>query len=129
MVPEADGTVSLGAWLRGPRAQFATRPGRVLDVVCKAPLSSPDPYRDDRESLLAENRRLRRRLVLRRRRRLWPALVALVAYGALLIGVGDWLHGQSEVKYWIAIALLLGALGASVLFAVNMMRGFTDQGD
>ncbi len=91
-------------------------------------MSNLGPYRDDREQLLAENRRLRRALATARRARIWPALASLAAYGIELVALRDWMHGNSEVRYWLAVLLLGGTLSVTVLFAVAHVLYIRRQG-
>ena len=72
------------------------------------------PFRDEKESLRAENERLHAELAKQRARRvprvgIAIALVAVVAAVALQ----PWLNG-SDVRFWAAVAIL----GALVLAAV-----------
>jgi hypothetical protein len=95
-------------------------------------VTNPGPYRDERESLLAENRRLRLKLAESRRLRLWPgaaAIAALAGYGVGLVALSDWFHGPSALRYWIAVVVLVGSLAASVGFAIALVRGGRKRGD
>lgn len=86
-------------------------------------VSDVDPYRDDRPSLVAENERLRRELARSRRRRAWPAVVALAVYVLLLTELRQWLNGTDPVRYWVALGALIAALGVSVGFAIRLFFG------
>jgi hypothetical protein len=81
------------------------------------------PYRDDRESLIAENASLRRELARLRRRRAWPALASLATYLLILTELRDWLNGTDPVRYWLAILSLVIALGASATGAIHLIVG------
>jgi hypothetical protein len=76
------------------------------------------PYRDELESLRAENARLRAELSRRRQAR--PALAfALVALdvGAVFV-VKPWLNGADDARFWAGLGLVLAlaiAAGASAL--------------
>lgn len=81
-------------------------------------MSEHDPYRDDRNTLVAENERLRHELARLRRRRLFFG--ARVALGALLVGV--------NVTAFVALPGLLNArddgrvyLGAMLAFVVVVL--------
>ena len=92
-------------------------------------MSDPGPYRDDRDSLLAENRRLRRQLAVHPRVRAWPALAALAVYAVALVTLADWLHAGSALRYWVAVAILIGSLVAAAGFGLRILRGNRRRGD
>jgi hypothetical protein len=87
---------------------------------------APAPYRDERQSLLAENARLNREIARRRRRRVWPAVASIGAYVVLLTQLRDWLNGTDPVRYWIALLSLIVALGAGAASVVVYIFGGRD---
>lgn len=74
-------------------------------------------YRDEKESLRAENERLKAELAEKRARRVPRAAIAIavVALGAFVL-LQDWLNG-SDTRFWSAVAILAALVGAA-LFAV-----------
>jgi alpha-beta hydrolase superfamily lysophospholipase len=76
-------------------------------------MSGPSPYRDETDSLRAENARLRAKLARRKTnlQRLPFVLVAL-DFGAV-VALRPWLNGGSDAKFWLALGVLVTiALGA-----------------
>jgi hypothetical protein len=72
-------------------------------------------YRDEKDSLRAENERLRVALEGKRPRRPWVAMgLALIAVAALVLLL-PWLNGTDE-RFWGALAIL-GVLGGGAVFA------------
>ena len=74
------------------------------------------PFRDEKESLRAENARLRQALKTRiRPRRPLAALVMVAAdFGAVVV-LRPWLNASDDLHFWLAITVL-SALGALALF-------------
>lgn len=73
-------------------------------------------YRDEKESLRAENERLRASAGQGRRRRPWVAVVLGVVTVVALFLLQPWLNG-ADSRFWGAAAIL-GVLALSTLFAV-----------
>jgi hypothetical protein len=66
------------------------------------------PYRDENESLRAEIARLRAELDARKAPRLGPAFaLAAAEFGAIVL-LRPWLNGGSDLRFWIALALVVG---------------------
>jgi hypothetical protein len=76
-------------------------------------------YRDEKESLRAENERLKEKLAERRRRGVpWVAVVlALTAVGAFFL-MQSWLNG-SDIRFWAALGILLVLAGGAVFAAIR----------
>jgi len=76
-------------------------------------------YRDEKESLRAENERLKEKLAEKRRRGVpWAAVVlALFAVGAFFL-LQPWLNG-SDIRFWAALGILLLLAGGAVFAAVR----------
>jgi hypothetical protein len=81
----------------------------------------PSPYRDDRAALLDEIERLKRG-----RRRAWKPRVALALLAAHLVLRGsltEWLNGQSDGRFWLAVVVVYGPLvGAGIVLAIWALR-------
>lgn len=75
------------------------------------------PYRDENESLRAENERLRDELGSGRRVRVLPAVALLAVDGAAFVFLRPWLNEGSDVKFWSAIAVLVVIAGLAVASA------------
>ena len=75
------------------------------------------PYRDENETLRAENARLRGKLAPRRGRRGVPALLLGLDFVAV-IALRPWLNGASDAKFWAALAIVLGLGAAAILSAL-----------
>lgn len=73
-------------------------------------------YRDEKESLRAENERLRASLGQGNRRRPWVAVVLGVCTIVAMVLLQPWLNG-ADARFWGAVAIL-GVLALSTLFAV-----------
>lgn len=73
-------------------------------------------YRDEKESLRAENERLRTELAGQRRRRPpWIAIALALSDVVAFFVLHPWLNG-SDVRFWAAIAIL-AVLAIAALFA------------
>lgn len=81
-----------------------------------------DPYRDELESLRAENARLRRELGARRvvSGRL-AALLVLTEAGAV-IALRPWLNGASDVGFWGSAVILTAIAGAAAAAAWGIRK-------
>lgn len=73
-------------------------------------------YRDEKESLRAENERLRSALGKGPRRRPWVAVALGVCTVVAMFLLQPWLNG-ADARFWGAVAIL-GVLALSTLFAV-----------
>jgi hypothetical protein len=80
------------------------------------------PYRDELESLRAENVRLRAELARRAeaRPRLAIALVALDV--ASMYVVKPWLNGADDLRFWGALGIVVGIAIAAAACAVGYKR-------
>jgi hypothetical protein len=76
------------------------------------------PYRDENETLRAENARLRAQLEQRRgtHRSLTVLLLALDFLSIVVLR--PWLNGGSDVKFWGGLAIVAGIGVAAVLSGV-----------
>lgn len=73
-------------------------------------------YRDERDSLRAENERLRAKLEDRRKRRPpWLAIALATFAVAAFFLLQPWLNG-SDIRFWAAIAIV-AVLGLGAVFA------------
>lgn len=89
-------------------------------------MSGRDPYRDERDSLAAENARLRGELAATRGRRLSTG--ARVAAGALVAGVNvaaflylpGLLNARDDGRVYVGGAVALLVIGLDVLFATRV---------
>lgn len=82
-----------------------------------------DPYRDENDSLRAENERLRAALARRRgvRRGVTVGLVGLDF--AAILALRPWLNGGSDAKFWAALLIVVSlAIGAIVSGALSGSR-------
>ena len=80
------------------------------------------PYRDELESLRAENARLRARLSTERHAHAGVAL-ALVAIDALcLVVVRPWLNGSDDAKFWVGLAIVVSLAVAATASAFGYKR-------
>lgn len=77
----------------------------------------PAPYRNENESLRAENERLKGELGLRSRTRVLPAIALVAVDGAAFIFLRPWLNEGSDAKFWSAIAILVVIAAAAVASA------------
>lgn len=75
------------------------------------------PYRDEKETLRAENERLKAQLAERRARRVPRAAIALavLAIGAFVL-LQPWLNG-SDARFWSALGIVAVLLGAALIAA------------
>jgi hypothetical protein len=78
----------------------------------------PDPYRNELETLRAENERLRRELADRRVSRPRLALGLAAVDVGLVVALRPWLNGTSDAGFWGSLAVVtlvaLAAGGAAV---------------
>ncbi len=73
-------------------------------------------YRDEKDSLRAENERLKSKLEGQRKRRApWAAIALAVAAIAAFFLLQSWLNG-SDARFWEAIAII-AVFAAGALFA------------
>lgn len=80
------------------------------------------PYRDELESLRAENERLRAQLASRRRSHGWLAALLVVAeIGALLL-LMPWLNAANDAKFATAALILVGIGIAAAVSAFGTRR-------
>jgi hypothetical protein len=81
-----------------------------------------DPYRDENETLRAENARLRARLLSRRGGR-GRTLSLLALDFVAIIFLRPWLNGASDAKFWGGVAVVAGiALAALVSGIIGSRR-------
>jgi hypothetical protein len=80
------------------------------------------PYRDELETLRAENARLRRELAARRESRplLALGLVALDVVAVLL--VRPWLNGAADFPFWTSLGVVVGIAVAAAASAMGYKR-------
>lgn len=76
-------------------------------------------YRDEKESLRAENERLRAQLAEKKRRGVpWAAIfLAACTVGAFFL-LQPWLNG-SDIRFWAALGILILLAGGAVFAAVR----------
>jgi hypothetical protein len=65
------------------------------------------PYRDENESLRAENERLRKELAERRRVKVGTTAALVGLDFVAIIALRPWLNGGSDVAFWGALAIIL----------------------
>jgi hypothetical protein len=75
------------------------------------------PYRNENDSLRAENERLRGELGSRTRVRILPAVALVVVDGVAFIFLRPWLNEGSDAKFWSAVAILMVIAGLAVASA------------
>lgn len=75
------------------------------------------PYRNENDSLRAENERLRGELGSRARTRVLPAVALVVVDAIAFIFLRPWLNEGSDAKFWSAIALLVVIAVAAIACA------------
>ncbi len=75
------------------------------------------PYRNENESLRAENERLRGELGSRARVRILPAAALVILDGVAFVFLRPWLNEGSDAKFWSAIAVLVVIAGLAVASA------------
>ena len=80
----------------------------------------PDPYRDENESLRAENARLRAQLGSHRVTQGKLALLLVVVDFVAIVALRPWLNGTSDLKFWSSLLIVVGVAIAAVASA----RGF-----
>ncbi len=80
------------------------------------------PYRDETETLRADNARLHGELARRRRghRGLSVALV-VIDFGAIVL-LRPWLNGGSDLQFWCGVALVVAIAAAAVTSAIGVRR-------
>jgi hypothetical protein len=79
-----------------------------------------DPYRDENESLRAENMRLRAQLGSQRVTQGKLALLLVVVDFVAIVALRPWLNGTSDIKFWSSLLVVFGVAIAAVASA----RGF-----
>lgn len=77
-------------------------------------------YRDEKDSLRAENERLRAELTGRRRGRPWVAIALALSAGLALVLLLPWLNG-TDARFWGALAILAVLAGSAVFAAVRQV--------
>ena len=78
----------------------------------------PAPYRDENDTLRAENARLRAKLSKRSgASRSATAALLVLLFGAIVF-LRPWLNGESDGKFWGAVAILAGIAGVAILSVV-----------
>ena len=78
----------------------------------------PAPYRDENDTLRAENARLRAKLGKRSgASRSVTASLLVLLFGAIVL-LRPWLNGESDAKFWGAFAILGGIAGVAALSAL-----------
>jgi hypothetical protein len=75
------------------------------------------PYRNENDSLRAENERLRGELGSRARTRVLPAVALVAADGVAFIFLRPWLNEGSDAKFWSAVAVLMVIAVAAIASA------------
>jgi hypothetical protein len=80
------------------------------------------PYRDELESLRAENARLREELARRSagRPRLAMGLLALDVASIFL--VKPWLNGSDDLRFWVGLGIVVGIAIAAAASALGYKR-------
>jgi hypothetical protein len=106
--------------------QMQRRPDTTTPTEPAGALRGPDPYRDERPSLLAENARLRAEITRLKRRRALPAVASLAAYLVILTELGDWLNGTDPVRYWVALLSLGLAFCVGLASAIHLIAAGRD---
>jgi hypothetical protein len=80
------------------------------------------PYRDENESLRAENERLRRELAKRRIAHGRLALLLVVIDFVAVLALRPWLNGPSDAKFWSALAVVVGVAIAAAASAAGFRQ-------
>ena len=80
------------------------------------------PYRDELESLRAENARLRAELAVRGEGRPRLAVALVAADVASILLVKPWLNGADDLKFWAGLTLVLGVAIAAAASALGYKR-------
>jgi hypothetical protein len=76
------------------------------------------PYRDENETLRAENARLRQRLAKRRGARRGLVFFLLALDFVAIVVLRPWLNGASDAKFWGGLAIVVGIAIAAVLSGI-----------
>lgn len=80
------------------------------------------PYRDETETLRADNARLHAELARRRRGgRGLSVLLVVIDFGAIVV-LRPWLNGGSDVQFWCGVALVAAIAAAAVTSAIGVRR-------
>lgn len=80
------------------------------------------PYRNEIETLRAENERLQRELSARRVTHGKLAVLLVVVEAIALVVLMPWLNARSDAKFWGALAILLGIAAAAAISAFGNRR-------
>jgi len=86
-------------------------------------VSDRDPYRDERESLRAENERLRGDLA-RAHHRGRAVHVAAGLFGHVIVRqlVGSWLNGDDDTRFWLGVVIAVVPLVYALVALVQLLR-------
>lgn len=81
------------------------------------------PYRDERETLRAENERLKSELARQRSPRPGVALGLLVSDFAAVLLLRPWLNGTSDWAFWCAVLILVSLTASAFGAALGFFPG------
>ena len=86
-------------------------------------MSDLEPYRDERESLRAENERLRSDLARAHYRgRAVHVAAGLFAHVIARQLVGPWLNGDDDLRFWLGVAVAVLPLLYALVALVRVLR-------
>jgi hypothetical protein len=77
-----------------------------------------EPYRDENETLRAENARLRSQLDKRRGAHRLLSITLLALDFAAVIALRPWLNGESDAKFWCGLVIIGGIAVAAVVTGI-----------